>query len=79
MLFYDIFIGGFEHIEYINLAYIFFIRDCLQIYPLILHEFKQINQVLFLLKSLENPWFSDDFRRNRNNLRIFRTSQSSPE
>ena len=40
------------------------LRDRLQILPLILSEFKCINQFLLPLKSLENHTFSDDFRRN---------------
>ena len=34
----------------------------LQIFPLIIREFKQINYLLFTLKSSENLRFSDDFR-----------------
>ena len=42
--------------------------DRLQITLLILKEFKQINRLLFPVKSLENYKFSDDFRGNRSSL-----------
>ena len=41
------------------------VRARLQMSLLILSESKPIHQLLFLLKSLENLWFSDDFRGNR--------------
>ena len=42
-------------------------RDLVQISPLILSEFKQINELLFPLKPSENQWFSDNIRENRKN------------
>ena len=41
------------------------VRDHLQISFLILNELKEINQLLFPLKSSENQMFPDDFRGNR--------------
>ena len=41
------------------------VRDHLQISFLILNELKEINQLLFPLKSSENQRFPDDFRGNR--------------
>ena len=37
----------------------------LQIFPLLIREFKQINYLLFPLKLSENLWFSDVFRGKR--------------
>ena len=41
----------------------FLIRDRLQISILILYEFKEINRLLFALKSPENLWFSDGLEK----------------
>ena len=41
------------------------LRDHLQILRLMLNEFKQINLLMFPLKSSENLRFSDDLRGNR--------------
>ena len=42
------------------------LKDHLQISPLILNEFEQIDEILSPLKSSKNLWFSDDFKGNRN-------------
>ena len=49
----------------VNIRIDFLIRNCLQISLLILSKFKQINKLLFALKSSENLWLSDDFRGDR--------------
>ena len=41
------------------------VMDHLQISLLTLSEFNRISERIVPLKSLENHWFSDDFRRNR--------------
>ena len=38
-----------------------YVRDCLQNLLLISSKFKQINELLFILKSFEILWFSNDF------------------
>ena len=42
-----------------------YFRDCRQILVQVLSELQQINKLLFLLKSVENQKFSDDFRENK--------------
>ena len=54
--------------ETLNYTGIDFLRDRLQILPLMLSEFKGTDLLLFSLKSSENLRFSGDFRMNRSDL-----------
>ena len=49
-------------------AIVFIFRDLHQMSLLFLREVRRINQAALTLKSSENLWFSDYFRRNRNEL-----------
>ena len=45
------------------------ISDCLQMSRLRLSGFKQINELLFALKSVENHSFFDDLKKSRSQIR----------